>query len=190
MYPYSLFRIWCALFLPLMTAGTLLLLIVYVNDQQNIRLGANEPQEWMAHDTAIKIASGTPPLQAVMGAPVSVLSEDAPYLIVYNPEGSTTAATGLFDGKVSVLPRGVLEYARDHGTNRRTWEPEKGIRHAIVIVPIQGGKLGYVLSGRSLSYAEQQEVLLSDRTIYGWLLSLVVSMLLSLFGTLFIRRKT
>jgi hypothetical protein len=188
MYPHSFFRIWCALFFPLIVLGTLVLLIMYVNDQQNIRLGANEPQEWMAHDAAVKIASGVSPLQAVLGAPVMVMSEEAPYLIAYNAEGSTTAATGQFVGKVSVLPRGVLEYARDHGTHRLTWEPEQGIRHAIVVVPIDSGRLGYVLSGRSLSYAQVEEQLLSERTVFGWIVLLFMSILASVFGALLLRK--
>jgi hypothetical protein len=189
MSPHSFLRIWAALCTPLLFVGTFVLLIVYVNDQQNIRLGANEPQEWMAHDTAEKIASGVSPTRAVIGAPVVVMSEHAPYLIAYDKAGSTTAATGIFEGKVSTLPIGVLQHTRDHGTHRLTWEPEPGIRHAIVIVPIQGGDLGYVLSGRSLSYAEQQEELLRERTIYGWLLTLVVSVLVSLVGALLLRKK-
>lgn len=189
MYPDSLLRTWCALCVPLLLVGTLVLLITYVNEQQNIRLGANEPQEWMAHDIASKIGSGTSPLTAVTGAPVSVMSENAPYIIVYNAEGSTTVATGVFEGKVSTLPRGVLDYAREHGTHRLSWEPHPGVRHAIVIVPIQGGTLGYVLSGRSLYYAELQETLLRERTIYGWGLLLVGSVLFSLFAALLLTKK-
>lgn len=189
MYLYSLLRTWIALCIPLLFVSTLILLIVYVNDQQTIRLAGNEPQEWMAHDTAEKIASGISPVRAVVGAPVLVMSEYAPYVIAYDKEGSTTAATGVFDGKVSNLPPTILEYARDHGTHRLTWEPEPGIRHAIVIVPIQGGTLGYVLSGRSLFYAEQQETLLGQRTVFGWLGTLVVSILLSLFGAFLLRKK-
>lgn len=189
MYPHSFFRLWCALTIPLFALGSILLLIVYVNDQQTIRLGANEPQEWMAHDAAENIASGMTPALAVSGSPVPVMTEYSPYLIAYNPEGSTTAATGLFDRKVSVLPRGVLEYARDHGTHRLTWEPVPGTRHAIVVVPIEGGKLGYVLAGRSLTYTEEQEQLLTDRIVFGWLVMSFVTLVCGLCATLLLRKK-
>ena len=189
MYPHFFLRIWLVFFIPLFLVSTLVLLIVYVNDQQHIRLAGNEPQEWMAHDTAERIASGVSPTQAVMGAPVRVLSEHAPYVIAYDKVGSTTAATGIFDGKISNLPEGILEYTRGHGTYRLTWEPEPGIRHAIVIVPIQGGTLGYVLSGRSLFYTEQQEALLKERTVYGWILTLIVSILVSVCAALLLRKK-
>ncbi len=189
MYPHSFFRIWCALFLPLFIVASALLLIVYVNDQQTIRLAGNEPQEWMAHDAAQKIVAGIAPAVALTGVPVSVMTDDAPYLIAYNSEGSTTAATGLFDGKVSVLPRGVLEYALEHGTHRLTWELTPGVRHAIVVVPIQEGKIGYVLAGRSTSYTEEQETLLANRTVFGWLILLFLSFIICAVASLLLRNK-
>ncbi len=186
---HSFFRIFLALWIPLSVLSTLILLIVYVNDQQSIRLGANEPQEWMAHDAAARIASGMSPAHAVAGAPVDVMSAYAPFVIVYDRVGSTTVATGVFEGKVSNLPDGILEYTREHGTHRLTWEPEAGMRYAIVIVPIQEGKLGYVLSGRSLSYAEHQETLLRERTVYGWIVLLIASLLVSLLAARLLFKK-
>ena len=178
-----------ALFIPLFTVGTCILLITYVNTQQGIRLAANEPQEWMARDAASRIASGISAIKVLAGSSVQISTSQSPYLIAYDALGNTTAATGLFENKVSQLPQGVFDHARDHGVSRLTWEPVKGSWQAIVVVPIGHGELGYVLAGRSLAYAEEQEQLLSERTVFGWLVLVLISLVTSFVCAFVLRRR-
>jgi hypothetical protein len=54
---------------------------------------------------------------------------------------------------VSALNGGVLDYMRQHGEERVTWQPEKGVRMATVVVRYDKG---FVLAGRSLREMEIQ----------------------------------
>ena len=51
-------------------------------------------------------------------------------------------------------PHGVLEYVRDHGEERVTWQPERRVRIAAVVVRYEGKGSGFVLAGRSLREIE------------------------------------
>lgn len=52
---------------------------------------------------------------------------------------------------VSALNGGVLDYMRQHGEERVTWQPEKGVRMATVVVRYDKG---FVLAGRSMREVE------------------------------------
>lgn len=186
----SLLRTVLAIGLPLATIATIILAISYVNDQQIIRMSANEPQEWLARGLAARLEGGVQMKNAYLWDSVTVMSDPTPYVIVYDRYGSTTAATASFGNKVTHLPQGVLEYAKLHGVNRLTWEPAKDLREAIVVVPINGGEGGYVLAGRSLAYAEEQEAQLAQRAFFGWLVSMIAILAVSLISALLLRKRS
>ena len=185
----TLLRTALAIGLPLATVTSIVLALSYVNDQQNIRMAANEPQEWMANDVASRIEAGKPIQSDFIAGSVNVLYNHTPYIIVYDKFGSTTISSGVFEGKVSTLPRGLLESTRKLGINRVTWEPYKGVRQAIVLVPIHGGEGGYVLAGRSLAYAQEQESLLAKRALLGRLVAMLAIIIVTLLGALCLRKK-
>ena len=60
-------------------------------------------------------------------------------------------------GKIPALPGGVLDYTRQHGQYRISYQPEAGVRSAVVIEAVSGGQGGYVLAGRSLRAVEKHE---------------------------------
>jgi hypothetical protein len=136
--------------LPLAVMATLFAGIIYGTVQQSFRTGADDPQIQMAQD-AVAALAGQLPVESVLPAgQVDLALSLAPYLIVFNPEGAPLVANATLHGQVPVPPKGVLEYARQHGEDRLTWQPEPGVRSAIVVLPVSGGTAGYVLAGRSL----------------------------------------
>ena len=175
-----------ALGLPLAAVATVVLAIGYVNDQQNLRMLANEPQEWLARETAGRIGNGMVPKVSVTGTPFDIASDPAPYVNVYDVNGNVITGTGQLHGALASLPIGVLETARTSGVNRITWEPVPGVREAVVVVPISSG--GYVLAGRSLRYVEEQESNLTKRAFTGWLMAMLTVLLVSAV-TVWMREK-
>lgn len=131
--------------------------LVYAAVQQALRQSANDPQIQMAEDAAYALAQGAAVETIVPPAEVEVRRSLSPFLIVYDDSGMVLKTSGLLDGQVPSLPRGVLDYTCVHGHDRVTWEPQRGVRMAAVVVRYQGQESGYVLAARSLREVEKRE---------------------------------
>lgn len=164
------------LFLPLAFGLTALLGVTYINEQQLLRGGANEPQLGMAHDMADALAAS--PAATTTGATFAIESDLSPYTVVYDSYGNPIGGTGLLHGALPDIPPGIFDVIRSKGQpDVLTWQPEAGVRQAIVVVPVNGGSGGFVMAGRSLAYVEQEESRLTLRTAIGWVVTLLVALL-------------
>jgi hypothetical protein len=143
--------------LPLAAAIVFLSGMIEVTVQQNFRSGANDPQVQMAEDAARALESGQPASGLIPAGKVDIAASQTPYLVLYGPEAQPTAGNGYLNGNLAVLPRGVFDHAAKNGRNQVTWQPEPGVRSAVVIFPVNGGKGGYALAGRSLREVEARE---------------------------------
>jgi hypothetical protein len=143
--------------LPIAVVSVGLCGLVYVAVQQVLRQGANDPQVQLAEDGARALAQGGTVERVVPTTPVDVAQSLTPFLIVYDARGQALASSGLLQGRIPAMPGGVLDYARQHGQNRLTWEPQRGVRIAAVIVSYGESGGGYVLAGRSLREVERRE---------------------------------
>jgi hypothetical protein len=63
-----------------------------------------------------------------------------------------------------------------------TWQPEPGIRQTLVIDRATDASGDYIVSGRSLSYVEWEESLLTERTFFGWLGIMIATFVACLFS--------
>jgi hypothetical protein len=135
---------------------TLVALSTYTVFQQDMRLGANHPQVEMAESLAQNLQSGES-LSGSLPSSVDVEKSLDPFVIVYNSTGKPVYSTGYLNGSVPELPKGVLQYTRQHHEDRITWQPRSDVRIAAVIVNYGGRDGGFVLAGRSLRVVEQQE---------------------------------
>lgn len=161
--------------LPLAVAITVLAGLAYVLVQQDLRLSANDPQIQMSEDAAILLMDGRPP-QAVLPNGVADIGYSlAPYVIVYDDSGKPLASSGLLDDEIPELPSGVLDYTRQHGQDRLTWQPKYGVRSAIVVTRYNGANPGFVAAGRSLREIEKRESSAEMLAALGWLLALLLS---------------
>ena len=164
-----------AIFLPVAVLATLCCGLVYVAVQQDLRMGANDPQLRMAEDTARGLDAGAEPSALVGSVKVDVAVSLAPFTVIFDTAGAVLATDGQLDGHDPVPPSGVLDAARQHPPNTVTWQPRAGVRIASVTVPWQGGT---VLSGRSLREVERQEDAVLLLVAAAWLV-----MLAALAGT-------
>jgi hypothetical protein len=177
---FEMIKITIKHWLPLAVALTLVFGVLYVAIQQTLRLGANDPQIQMAEDISRALAAGQSLETLAPADKVDIAQSLAPYLIVYDAQGKVLRSSASLHGQIPELPQGVLDAARQMGENRITWQPEAGVRSAVVIAAVSGGQGGFVLAGRSLREAEKRIDLLGLQVGLGWAASLVFTLILVL----------
>jgi hypothetical protein len=147
--------------------------LTYLVNQHFLRQGANDPQVQIAQDLAKELNSGQN-LTTVANTPVDPSTSLAPFYIIYNSQEQVTVSTGMING---VLPAGVLDYVKNHGEDRITWQPNENTRIAAVVVPY---KDGYVLVGRSLKEVEKRVEDLLSLVFDAWVATMLVTTALTL----------
>jgi len=175
--------VWWALLAGFATA---LLLVAYAIVQQDYRESLNDPQIQMAEDAAARLEAGAVPADIVPhGTPlISVRDSLAPWLAVYDANGQVLESSGELDGAPPRLPAGVFDPAAWHaliighhlnnspvGQDRFTWQPEPGVRQAVVLVAT-GDQKYFVAAGRNMREVEQRIEHEGELVFAGWLATL------------------
>jgi hypothetical protein len=177
--------------LPWAFLATILCGLIYAAVQQNYRQSANDPQVQMAEDAAIFLKSGVAPNQVVPLRKSNIRQSLWPFMTVTDTVGQVLASS-VEEEHPPVPPQSSLEAADRAGMNRITWEPEKGIRHATVIVPYTVGTgtstVGYVVAGRSLREVEKREAQLIANVLLAWLAAMLGTFILARAQERFARR--
>jgi hypothetical protein len=149
-------------FLPVVAAAAVVIVLVYAVQQQNLRMGANDPQVQMAEDAATRLDAGASPAAVLPTQHVDIGQSLAPYLIVFGREGQPIASSATLDGRLPTPPDGVFGNIPAGGRHELTWAPRPEVRQAAVIVPYRAG---FVLAGRSLRLVEQREDTLAQLSV-------------------------
>jgi hypothetical protein len=163
--------------------STALVGLVYVAQQQQYRLDANDPQIQLAEDGATAYQNGTNPAQIAGPGQVEMASSLAPFVTVYDQSAEVMATGGQFMGQTLSPPSGTFTYAKAHGQERFTWAPRPDTRMAAVLVYTGSSHPGYVLAARSLTEVENRE----DSLLYMSALVLAVMLALSALLVRFLR---
>ena len=174
----DIFRQW----LPIAAVTTALCGLVYVAVQQVLRHSANDPQIQMAEDAAQALARDGTIETVLPAAKIEIAQSLAPFLTIFNTAGEPLASSGVLHGEPLHLPPGVFNYVRQHGEERVTWQPERGVRMASVVVRFDGAKPGYVLAGRSLREVEKREAQVGFQAGVAWLFIVGASLVLVALG--------
>ncbi len=153
--------------------------LVYAAVQQSYRQSANDPQIQMAEDAATAVSGNAQTQSLLLTGTVDIGQSLSPYMVFYNASGTPTGGNGLLNGHFPLLPSGIFDYVRTAGETRVTWQPEPGVRSAIVVVRMNGPQGGFVMAGRSLREVERREGQLEAITFAAWVVTLI--------GTLFLR---
>lgn len=183
-----LVRIW----IPLAIAVTGLSGLIYVSVHQNYRQSLNDPQIQMAESAAFMLADGE--IHSSVGAVVpkaaiNIEIELTPWLAVYDSSRKLLGSSGILTKEDLHPPAGVFDAAKNNagkGTdrpyeNRVTWQPELGIRQALVVVYVPERDL-YVVAGRSMREVEMREWQLERMVGLGWLLILFATLVVCWIG--------
>ena len=152
--------------------------------QQMLRRGADQPQVEMVNWYAVEIESGVKPDEAIPTGYIDLERSLQPFVIFYDDQAKPEHGNGYLDQLTPAPPSGVFEYVRNHGTEKFTWQPSRRVRIAAVMRRISGAHPGFVLSGRSLRFVEEEESLLRRMTIFGWLAVVLILVL----GATFLHR--
>jgi hypothetical protein len=173
----NILRAW----LPLVVVMTGVCGLIYLTTQQILRMNANDPQIQIAEDTAISLEIGEKPATLITKNPLDIATSLAPFLVVYNEQGIPQASSGLLHGDSPEMPVGVFQYVKEHGEDRITWQPEPGLRMAVVVVGYGGEQSGFVMVGRSLREVEKRIDQFGMIVLVAWLAILVATLVLVIF---------
>jgi hypothetical protein len=176
------FRTW----LPLAIVTTCLGGLIYLVVQQDLRIGANDPQIQITEDVASELASGQNFQYFIPPTKIDMSKSLANYIMIFDTNGKLVGSSVSLDGKDPVLPQGAFTSTKQNPTNeaRFTWQPKTGVRSAVVLDYYKGQASGFVLVGRSLREVEIREDRLELIVFAGW----SVTMLLSLLSVFAIRK--
>jgi len=144
-------------------------------------MNANDPQVQIAEDDTAKIEEFGAGPQSIVGAPIDISKSLAPYVIIYDENGSAVASSGLLKGIIPAPPKGVFSYLKTNLEDRFTWEPEKNIRSAVVMRKINGPRPGFILVGRSLREIEAREMSLRLMILSAWASAMFVTFIYSAY---------
>jgi hypothetical protein len=176
--------------LPLFCAIVCIFGVAYLAMQQYIRLSANEIPMQYAEDTRNQLIHNTGISDIFKSVPKIELGKSlSPFIIICDSNTAPQASTCSLNGRCPVPPKGAFITAQQRDQNRITWQPEPGIRNAIVILPFSmNGQHGYVLAGHSLRETEDRERFLQVQIAVGILLTLFVTFVTALISG-FIKNK-
>jgi hypothetical protein len=184
-FAFEFFRSW----LPLAVAIVALSGLVYLTAQQMLRQGANDPQIQLSEDFAASLTSSKSPSGDFPARQVEISTSLTTFLMVFDDTGKVLISNALLDGVTPQYPAGVFEYVRQHGQDRVTWQPRKGVRHATVVTRFEGrAGSGFVMAGRSLRVVEERSTYFLQICAIACFLTLITSAAVSAF-MLFLTEK-
>ena len=146
-------------------------LMVYLAVQQVGRQTANDPQLQVARDASRAIAAGQSAGAITGDGNVELSASLAPWITITDDKGTIIASSARLHGAPRTVPPGVFDHARASGEERVTWQPEKGVRMATVVVHNRDG--GFVVAGRSLLESEARTAAYGRMIMIGWLATLI-----------------
>lgn len=162
-------------FILLAAITTLISLTIYAAVQQSYRGGANDPQINATEEISSLLAQGAPP-EAIVGqaSGVDMANSLSLFVIILDKDGKILASSGKLNGKTPELPAGVIDYVKQHGQERFTWQPQKGVRLAAVVRKVDKDG-GFVLAARNLREVEKREEQLLKMVGIAWAALILLS---------------
>jgi len=171
----NIFKIW----LPFAVTITAFCALTYATVQQSYRQNANDPQIQMAEDAAYALDHGKTIEDVVHDEVIDIDRSLVSFYLIFNSSEQPVSGSGVLNNSLQTVPDGVLDFAKERGENRITWQPQPGTRIATVIIPY---KDGYVLAGRNMREVESREAQLTTFAGITWALALLATLAVIAFG--------
>ena len=157
---------------------TVVFVAIYSANQQSLRQGAYDPQIQLAEDTATALANGTNSFNALSGQPASVdmTKSLAPFYFVYNDSGKVIQTNANLAGmEAPAVPSGVLSFAQKHGEDKLSWQPDRGLRFALVAVHYSSSQgSGTIVVARSMREVEKRIEKVALISLLSWLICIAI----------------
>lgn len=154
---------------------SLVCFLVFLSGQFLLRSSANDPQIEIAENLARVYSLGSP----IQMQPLIPIEQSLSlFAMVADNTGTVVTSTGLLHNAIPQPPKTLFT---DANTERRTtWQPEKNVRIATVVVPFHTPSInGYVLTGRSLKETESRTNMLMVYAGLAWILGLAAMALVT-----------
>ena len=148
---------------------TVLCGLIYVTVQQSHRTSANDPQLQIALDLKNAIETNRSTVKWMPGDTIEISKSLSVFKTFYNRNGEPVQSTGFLDGQLPRIPKTVLDFTERNRENVVTWQPQSGIRLAMVIESVKSPSIGFVAVGRSLKDVEKRESTLVTMVLVAWL---------------------
>lgn len=162
----------------------------YAIVQQEYRQSLNDPQIQIVRDAQFSLEKGEKQPKDIVHAFPAIDAEKslAPFVVFYDESGNVLESSATLGGNAPKVPFGVLEYAKTHGEDRVTWQPNPSTRIALVVRPIAIESGWFVAAGRNMSEVESRIDTLINTTALALIVALVLSFIFDFVGDVW-RRK-
>ena len=148
---------------------TIIFGVMYVTVQQSYRSGADDPQIQLARDISSRLIEGES-VDKVFTDSINIAQSLSPFLVLYDANEKPIRSSGYLNGRMPEMPPGVFDVAKINSEHNVTWQPQKGLRLAMVIVKTNSSPVGFVAAGRLLQEVEIRVHNLVTMIVIGWIL--------------------
>jgi hypothetical protein len=106
--------------LPILVAGSVIMLVAYAAIQQSYRQSANDPQIELAEDAAAALSGGSPADGLLLGMPQVDMSQSLmPFIMIFDDSGKLLSSSAYVNGSPSAAglptpPHGVFDFVRSN----------------------------------------------------------------------------
>ncbi len=146
-------RLWLAI----VGVATLVLGGAYTMAQQATRLAADDLPLSTAQTVKQELENGAVPADVVPAVKADLKSDTFVFVTVTDASRHILASSARLDGQPSLPPQGAFDYTARHGSDHFTWQPKTGVRIATYMMSYgTAPNNGFVITGRSLSQAENR----------------------------------
>lgn len=159
--------------IPIAVAVTAMCFLVYLVEQQQLRMSLDDPQIQLARDVAARLVDGADPKQ-VVGGRTDIAASLAPWVMLYDDAGKPSHGGAQLEGTATAPPPGVFQYTRRNGEDRVTWQPRPDVRIATIVEYWRNDKAaGFVVAGRNMRETEGRIEQLGIIVLAAWFATLL-----------------
>ena len=163
---------------------TILCGLIYAAVQQAHRSGANDPQIAIARDIKYALEHNRSLSSLATHDSLDLATSLSVFTTLFDKNGMALQSTGFLGGQFPKMPPGVLDFARAHSEDQVTWQPQPGVRMAMVVEAVRSPQASFVAVGRSLKEVEKRESNLTTMVLVAWLVCGGIILLHALFTVL------
>lgn len=161
---------------------TVLCGLIYVSVQQAHRSAGNDPQSQIASDLKAAIENNRSIMQYMTNDSTELSESLSVFKTIYNKNGEPIQSTGFINGQLPKIPKGVFDFTNKNDEDVFTWQPQRGVRMAMVVKKIKSSQTGFVAAGRSLKEVEKRESDLTTMVFVAWLVCMGIIVMHFLFS--------
>ena len=168
---------------------TAVFLTAYAAVQQVHRNLATDPQLQIARDISNTLSKGKSIRHLLPPDTVNLEESLAVFAELFDKNGKAIQSTGFLHGNIPQPPAGIFEFTNSHNKDVITWQPQAGVRMAMVFEKVPAPGAGFVAVGRSLSETEIRESNLVRIIGIAWLACMALLTVSLVLQQYFIKRN-